>query len=134
MHFARLARIDAFLDGRKRRAAGRFGVALELRRKQRLDMGEKVPHMALLGEDLRRAPVFVIKAAHEHRQLRAQMHRIHRHQPVAQRMQRRAQGGKRDAPVVGAKLAQHDFQIAVGFVERLVEDLETRVAHRTFSE
>src|SRR5207237_10283578 len=93
-----------------------------------LDVREKFLLMALLADRRRRMPLVVIEAAHQQRQLGAEMRRVVERQAVAQSTQTRSENMPGDMSV--GTHAGHDFvEPDVRRLHCLVEYVEPGGAH-----
>jgi hypothetical protein len=112
-----------FLEDLKHRAGCILGVDGSRLRKVRVDLGEEFftrPDLLRLSGGV---PSFVVDAAHEHRELVAQLSGLVDRQPIAEAMQHRAQRLIRAVPVRTQHL-RNLLEPCIGLVKRLVEHFE----------
>ncbi len=74
-------------------------------------------------------PAFIIDTAHEHLQLRAEMHHDLRRQPVAQRMQHGPQRNVGVVAILKVQLLSDCPEPGVGFLKGVIQCGDTRCVH-----
>jgi hypothetical protein len=92
-------------------------------------MVEEIGAGPLFGRCPGHVPALEVQAAHQHRQLGAEVDGIFRAEPVAQRVQRRAQHHVGVVAVIGVQTFHQGLQPQIGLLDRGVEDRQTSGAH-----
>jgi hypothetical protein len=106
-----------------------LGVDLRIPPERGGDVREKFVLMPLARGRARHVPVFVVKAAHEHRELRAKVHRHLGLQPIAQRPQRRPERQIGAVAILRTEPRHDGFEPSVGLVHRRIKRLEAGDGH-----
>ena len=128
----RLAWIETLDEDPERRECGFRGVERRVSRQVGVDVVEIVLRMPLVCR-IGQAPSFVVRPAEKHRKLSSEMNGILGSDTIAQRVKTCAQRGKSAPAIIRIELLHHELQPMIGFLQRRIEHLEARFAHRPLS-